>query len=104
MDLNSPLTKVTIGGIVLTFIGSICSQVWKDSVEVKGRITKRLTPAGWLSLGLALVGLSGSVASELMRVNIQHAQEAQAQTEAAHKRDLENQESRFRADTAETRC
>ena len=35
MDLNSTLTKITIGGLFLTFIGSICSQVWKDSIEVQ---------------------------------------------------------------------
>jgi hypothetical protein len=100
MDLNHVLTGFTIAGLATSFAGGIASQIWKSSQEIEGRITKRLTPAGWLSLGVALVGLSGSIASELIRVNMQNAQQIQDRADAAQKRALQEQEAQWRSDTS----
>lgn len=81
------LTVITVGGLAIGFIGAVTSQLWKSSVEVEGRTTKQLTPTGWLSLGISLVGLMGSVASELIRVS-----------EGARKQALAEQEKRWRSE------
>ncbi|HXQ68957.1 MAG TPA: hypothetical protein VN844_00595 [Pyrinomonadaceae bacterium] len=78
----------------------LISQLWKNSVEVEGTIRKRLTPAGWLSLGIALVGLLASVGSILVSVNIKKNAQLQAQAEAAQKLALQGQESRWRSETS----
>jgi len=96
--LHSTLTTITILGLALSFLGGITSQLWKDSVEIDGQLKKRLTPAGWLSLGISLVGLSGSIASELIRVSISNSEELQAKAERAQKLALEQQEARWRND------
>jgi hypothetical protein len=98
MDLHTTLSVITVGGLAISFIAGITSQVWKSSVEVEGQITKRLTPAGWLSLGISLVGLSGSVASELIRVSISNNAQLQAMAEVAQKKALLEQEARWRHD------
>jgi hypothetical protein len=95
---HSTLTTITILGLALSFLAGATSQIWKDSVEIDGQIKKRLTPAGWLSLGISLVGLSASIASELIRVGISHSEELQAQAERAQKQALEEQEARWRKD------
>jgi hypothetical protein len=70
MDLYDQLSGLTIAGLTLTCTGAVLSQAFRSSEEVAGRLTKRLTPAGWLWLGISLVGLSGSIASELVRIGI----------------------------------
>jgi hypothetical protein len=97
---HDTLTFITILGLALSFLAGVTSQIWKDTVEVEGQIKKRLTPAGWLSLGISLVGLSGSVASELIRVSISHSEELQSKAERAQKQALEEQEARWRNDTS----
>jgi hypothetical protein len=98
MDLHNALTVITLVGLAISSIAGIVSQIWKDSIEVEGRLTRRLTPAGWLSLGISLIALSGSVASELIRVSISHSEELQAKAEAAQKKALQEQEARWRSD------
>jgi hypothetical protein len=98
MDLQNTLTTITIAGLAISFIAGITSQIWKSSVEIEGQLTKRLTPAGWLSLGISLIALSGSVASELIRVSISNNERLQAKTEAAQKQALQDQETRWRND------
>jgi len=101
MEAESTLTLITICGVTASFVGTAVSHVWKSSVDIDGRIAKRLTPFGWLSLGVALIGLSSSVASELIRVNIRTTTEAQQKAEAAQKKLSEEQEAQWRAVTAE---
>jgi hypothetical protein len=96
--MHTTLTTITILGLALSFIAGITSQLWKYSVETEGEVTKQLTPAGWLSLGLSLVGLMGSVASELIRVSISNNEQLQAKTEAAQRLVLQEQETRWRND------
>jgi hypothetical protein len=96
MDLQNTLTVITVGGLTVSFIAGITSQLWKGSVEIEGQFRKRLTPAGWLSLGITLVGLSGSIASELIRVSIRNNDRLQAKAEAAQRKTLQEQEARWR--------
>jgi hypothetical protein len=98
MDLHGTLTIITIAGLAVSFAAGTISQFWKDSIEVEGKLTKRLTPAGWLSLGISLVGLSGSVASELIRVSIDHNEQLQAKAEVAQAKALRDEEDRWRSD------
>src|SRR5262245_11831897 len=98
MDLHDTLTTITIAGLAISFIAGTTSQLWKGSIEVEGRLSKRLTPAGWLSLGISLTGLSASVASELIRVSIRNDDRLQAKAEAAQKQALLDQEVRWRND------
>lgn len=97
MDL---LTFITFAGAGISFVAGVISQLWKNSVEVEGTIRKRLTPAGWLSLGIALVGLLASVGSILVSVNIKKNAQLQVQAEAAQKAAFQEQESRWRSETS----
>lgn len=97
MDL---LTFITFAGAGISFVAGVISQLWKNSIEVEGTIRKRLTPAGWLSLGIALVGLLASVGSILVSVNIKKNAQLQAQAEAAQKAALQEQDSRWRSETS----
>jgi hypothetical protein len=96
MDLHITLAIITVAGLAISCIAGIASQLWKDSIEVEGRLTKRLTPAGWLSLGISLVGLSGSIASELIRVSISNSEKLQSKAEAAQRQVLQEQETRWK--------
>lgn len=100
MDPHDTLTTITIAGLATSFIAGVTSKIWKDAVEIQGQLTKRLTPAGWLSFGIALIGLSGSVASELIRVSIRSGEQLQTKAEAAQKQALQDQEMRWRKDTS----
>ena len=97
MDL---LTFMAIAGAGISCGAGVISQLWKNSVEIDGTIRKRLTPAGWLSLGIALVGLLTSVGSILVSVNIKKNAQFQAQAEAAQRRALQDQEARWRNETS----
>lgn len=100
MQLPDTLTIFTISGLAISFVAGATSQIWKASEEVKGRLTKRLTPAGWLSLGISLVGLSGAIASQLIRVNMENDQKLQGEFEARLEKmqieALRRQEERWR--------
>lgn len=97
MEAESTLTLITICGVAASFVGTAASQFWKSSVDVDGHTAKRLTPVGWLSLGVALIGLCGSVASELIRVNIRTTTDAPQKAEAAQKKLSEEQEAKWRS-------
>jgi len=101
MDLQRTLTTITILGFATTCIAGVTSQVFKTSVEVNGQITKGLTPAGRLSLGIALVGLSGSISSELIGVRIRHDEDLRKQFEAAQQKALQEREAQWRSETSE---
>lgn len=100
MDLHQKLTAITIVGIAVSCIAGITSQVWKSSIEIEGQTRKQLTPAGWLSLVVALVGLLASVGSVLIGVSLRNNEALQAKTEAAQKKALQDQEERWRNDTS----
>lgn len=95
MDL---LTTITITSLVISFFAGVISQIWKGAVEIEGKLKKRLTPAGWLSLGISLVTLLTSLGSELVRVNIKHNEQLRAQLEAQQEKTLKDQEARWRSD------
>jgi hypothetical protein len=76
------LTLFAIAGFTLSFITGALSQLWKSSVELEGRITKQLTPAGWLSMGISLVGLSAAVAAALVKMNQENDRELQEALQA----------------------
>jgi len=101
MDLQRTLTIITIVGFATTCTAGIASQVFKTSVEVNGHTTKQLTPAGWLWLGIALVGFLGSVSSELLRVRIKHDDDLRKQFEAAQQKALQEREAQWRNETSE---
>ena len=73
MDLHSTLRIVTYVGLSISFLAALTSQLWRSSVEVEGTIRKRLTPAGWVSLGISAVGLLTGVASEVIRSRVEYA-------------------------------
>lgn len=100
MDSQPTLTAFTIAGGVTTFVGAVLSQMFKASREVEGRIVKRLTPAGWLALGVSLVGMSGTIASELLRVSIREESERAGQIAEKQRKALLEQEARWRRDTS----
>jgi hypothetical protein len=96
MNQHDVLTVITFGGLVVSFVAALVSQLWKGSVDVEGQIRKRLTPAGYLSLGISMVGLLASISSELIRISIKHSEQLQAQAAAAQERALRAQETRWR--------
>jgi hypothetical protein len=96
MDSQTTLTIITFLGLAVSFIAGLLSQLWKGSIEVEGQLRKQLTPAGWLSLGISLVSLMGSIASELIRISVNNNQRLQAQAEAAQAKTLQEQEVRWR--------
>lgn len=100
IDYQSTLTLITFGGLAASFAGGLLSQFFKSAIEVDGTIRKRLTPAGWLALGVSMVGLFSSVASELIRLTIQHQSDVQSQTAALQRQALEQQERHWRDDTS----
>jgi len=100
MDLHQKLTAITIVGLIISGIAGVTSQLWKSSVEIQGQTRKQLTPAGWLSLVIALVGLLASVGSVLIGVSLKNNEALQAKTEAAQKQALQAQEERWRNDTS----
>jgi hypothetical protein len=96
MNQHDVLTVITFGGLVVSFVAALVSQLWKGSVDVEGQIRKRLTPAGYLSLGISMVGLLASISSELIRISIKHSEQLQAQAAAEQERALRAQETRWR--------
>ena len=99
MDLHDTLSVFTIAGLATSFIAGVVSQMWRSSVEIEGTISKRLTPAGWLLVGIALVGLLSAVASELVRVSLRHNDAREASAEAMRRQAQQEQEARWKADT-----
>jgi hypothetical protein len=95
MDL---LTVITIVSALISFISGSFSQIYKTSIDIEGQNIKQLTPVGWLLLGIALAGLITSVSSVLINVSLKNNERRQAQTEAAHKQALQQQEERWRSD------
>ncbi|MDX6614850.1 MAG: hypothetical protein QOD75_4036 [Blastocatellia bacterium] len=96
-----PYQKLTIITIVTATVSAIAvatSLLWKSSTEVAGQTRKRLTPAGRLLFGIALIGLFAAVASELIRVSIRNNERLQAQAAAAQKQALLEQEARWRTE------
>jgi hypothetical protein len=101
MDPNTTLTAISVTGLAISAIGAVISQLWKDSIEIEGKIRKRLTPAGWLSLGIALLGLAGSLSAELIRANLENNQRLAEQAEISQKKLLHDQEQQWRQSTSE---
>jgi len=100
----NPYQKLTIITIVTATVSAIAvatSLLWKSSTEVAGQTRKRLTPAGRLLFGIALIGLLAAVASELIRVRIRNDDRLQAQAAAAQKQALLEQEERWRKEMKE---
>src|SRR4051794_20423252 len=98
MNPNDTLSLISLLGFGISFIAGVTSQLWKSSVEVEGRLLKKLTPAGWLLFAIAIVSLSASIAAELIRVNIRSREQIQLKAEAAQKRALAEQERSWRED------
>lgn len=98
MDLHDTLTLITLGGLALSFVAGVVSQLWITTVDIQGKPFKRLTPRGWLSLAISAIGLFGSIASELIRVSISHDEEIQTESEAIQRKVLAEQEARWRHD------
>lgn len=96
VDLHDVLTIITFGGLAIGFIAALVSQVWKDSIEVEGQLRKRLTPAGYLSLGISLVSFLASISSELIRISIKHSEDLHAQAKLEQETALRAQETRWR--------
>jgi hypothetical protein len=96
MDQHNILTVITFGGLVVSFIAALVSQLWKGSVDVEGQLRKRLTPAGYLSLGISMVGLLASISSELIRISIKHSENLHTQAVAEQEAALRAQEARWR--------
>src|SRR5437868_200502 len=100
MDYQSTLNLITFCGLAASFVAGLLSQLFKSSIEVDGTIRKRLTPAGWLALGISMVGLLGSIGSELIRIAIQHQSDSQKQAAEAQRDALQEQEQHWRDDTS----
>jgi hypothetical protein len=96
MNAQDTLNVISICSATVGFISGVGSQLWKSSVEVDGRITKRLTRAGWALAAISLIGFSGTAASELLRINVRHNEELQAKTKAEQEQLLREQETRWR--------
>lgn len=79
MNLHDTLRIVTYVGASVSFLAAVTALFWKSTVEVEGSIRKRLTPAGWVLLGIFLVGLLTGFASEVIRSNIKYEEGRSAQ-------------------------
>jgi len=67
MDLSTKLTVLSILGAIIGLVSLAISQLWRANVEIEGRTRLRMTPAGWVLLAISLVGFAGTIASEVVR-------------------------------------
>lgn len=71
-----------VAGIGITFAAGMISQIWQTSIAVEGTDRKKLTPAGWLFLGIISIGVLLSVAAEIARENLDEQAAAARQKQA----------------------
>jgi hypothetical protein len=82
MEAGTTLRVITFASLAISFVTGIISQLWKSTEDVEGKRTKRLTPAGWVLLGIAAVSFAGSVTAELIRQRMNTDQASESKTEA----------------------
>jgi len=89
MEAGSVLTVFTVFGVLLGLAGAILSQMWRVASDLDGTNRRKLTPAGWLLLGMAFVGACGSIASELLRIKLGKDDALRLERKAADQRAAE---------------
>jgi hypothetical protein len=98
---ESILTWLSIGGVLVGFVGALISQVTKTSVDIEGTSKKLLTPSGKWAMAISIVGFAGSFSAEMVKAYIGAQERAGAVLEAKidkeHKRDEEKWRSRSAA-------
>jgi len=93
VDANTKLSFISMTGVAVGFAGGIWSQLSKSSIEVEGKRLKKLTTAGWISLGIAAIGLLTSIAAEILRIDIKRSEGVERERrETAQKADDERKQ------------
>ena len=79
MQPQTALTLLSLLGSLLGVGSLLVSQLWKGSVEVNGQLRKKMTPAGWVLVGLSVVGFTGTITAEIVRSRIRAAESASSE-------------------------